>query len=299
MAGGSDGSNVATRGKAKEDRELADVKQLIANLSAKVDSRFDKLSVQMKNIKDDVLNQLDIRIRATREELLQEISVLKERMNRYEETVPKTEDNAVAMADVRTAMEFDPDVTIVAINLPEKETEELDETVKRLLTEIEHPDITVVRCRRLQSRGGKPGIVKVQFTSRDVKIAILRSKRKLKGSREFGKTFLRTSRSHIERLVDVNFRTILKEMPGGDSFRVTGNGRIIRTDDRNAGESTRRENENRRERRDSSGSVDGGEDDSWYVPGSQDRGRWSEGRRGHGNYRGRGYGGRRGVHNRR
>ncbi len=47
------------------------MKKLIANLSAKVDSRFDKVSVQMKNTKDDVLNQLAIRIRATREELLQ------------------------------------------------------------------------------------------------------------------------------------------------------------------------------------------------------------------------------------
>ncbi len=105
MAGGSEGSNVATRGKAKEDREVAGVKQLIADLSAKVDSRFDKLSVQMKNIKDDILNQLDNQIRAN-PELLQEISVLKQRLNRYEETVPKTEDNSVAMAYVRTAMEL-------------------------------------------------------------------------------------------------------------------------------------------------------------------------------------------------
>ena len=67
---------MATRGKAKEDRELlTDMKQLTANLSAKVDSCFDKLSVQMKTIKDDVLNQLDILIRATREQLLQDISV--------------------------------------------------------------------------------------------------------------------------------------------------------------------------------------------------------------------------------
>ncbi len=68
-----------------------------------------------------------------------EISVLKEPMNRYEETVPKMEDNAVAMADVPTAMEFDLDVTMVAINLPEKDTAELDVTVKRLLTETENP----------------------------------------------------------------------------------------------------------------------------------------------------------------
>ena len=75
--------------------------------------------------------------------------MLKEPMNRYEETVLKMEDNAVEMADLRTAMEFDPDVTIVAINLPEKDTGELDVTVNRLLSEIEHPHITVVRCRRL------------------------------------------------------------------------------------------------------------------------------------------------------
>ncbi len=43
--------------------------------------------------------------------------------------------------------------------LPGK-NEELDFTVKRLLAEIEHPDITAVNCHRLQPGGGKPGIAK-------------------------------------------------------------------------------------------------------------------------------------------
>ncbi len=81
-------------------------------------------------------------------------------MNKYEETVPKTEDNAAAMADVWTTMEFCLDVT----NRLVKNNEETDVTVKRLLAEIDRPDINVVRCCRLKSRGAKPGIVKVHFT---------------------------------------------------------------------------------------------------------------------------------------
>ncbi len=35
----------------------------------------------------------------------------------------------------------------------------------------------------------------------------------------------------MERLVDVNFRTILKELPGGDQYRLTGSRRVIRKTD--------------------------------------------------------------------
>ncbi len=72
-------------------------------------------------------------------------------------------------------MEFYLNVTIVVTNLLMKNNEELhvDVIVRRILAEIDPPDNAVRCCRRLQSRCGKPGIVKVHFTYRDVKTFIL------------------------------------------------------------------------------------------------------------------------------
>ncbi len=80
-------------GKAKEDKELADEKQLIANLLAKAVSLFGKLGLKVQNVKDDDFSskkQLDNRIRLTRS--------LTEQMNRYDLTAPKPEDTPIEMA---------------------------------------------------------------------------------------------------------------------------------------------------------------------------------------------------------
>ena len=39
---------------------------------------------------------------------------------------------------------------------------------------------------------------------------------------------LRSSMSHIERLSQLNFKTLLSELPQGNDIRLTGHGRIIR-----------------------------------------------------------------------
>ena len=50
-------------------------------------------------------------------------------------------------------------------------------------------------------------------------------------SAEFKNIYLKGAQSHAERLIDLNFKTILKEIPDGNKYRVTGNGRIVRKDD--------------------------------------------------------------------
>ena len=55
-----------------------------------------------------------------------------------------------------------------------------------------------------------------------------RNKSQLKEVQGFERVFLRSSKTHAERLMDVNFRTILSEIPRGNTFRITGNGRIVK-----------------------------------------------------------------------
>ena len=40
--------------------------------------------------------------------------------------------------------------------------------------------------------------------------------------------FIRSSQTHAERLIQLNFKTILNELPNGQKYYVTGNGRLVR-----------------------------------------------------------------------
>ena len=56
------------------------------------------------------------------------------------------------------------------------------------------------------------------------KIWVLRQKRNLSGIQGYGSVFLRSRKSHTERL-------LLNEIPNGRNFRVTANGRIVKKSD--------------------------------------------------------------------
>ena len=81
---------------------------------------------------------------------------------------------------------------------------------------------------RTPARDGSSGIFKVEFASKEDKIEVLRRKATLKQSHEFKNVYLRSSMSHTERLSQLNFKTLLSELPQGKDLRLTGNGRIIR-----------------------------------------------------------------------
>ena len=48
----------------------------------------------------------------------------------------------------------------------------------------------------------------------------------LKDTDDFKNVFLKSSKSHAERLIELNARAILRELPQGRSLRVDSNGRI-------------------------------------------------------------------------
>ena len=40
--------------------------------------------------------------------------------------------------------------------------------------------------------------------------------------------YLHSSKSHTDRLIETNFKTLLHEIPNGNSYRLAGNGRILK-----------------------------------------------------------------------
>ncbi len=77
-----------------------------------------------------------------------------------------------------------------------------------------------------QDFDNRPPLIKISFQNLDEKILVLRNKMKLKDSDEFKGVFLKSSKSHVERLIEMNARAIIRQLPQGRQLRVDANGRI-------------------------------------------------------------------------
>ena len=88
-------------------------------------------------------------------------------------------------------------------------------------------NLTIVCAECLPGRDDKTGIVKAQLGSKDQKVNVLRAKQALKKNPKYKNIFIRGALTHTERLNYLNARTILKELPHGDRYRITGSGRVV------------------------------------------------------------------------
>ena len=81
--------------------------------------------------------------------------------------------------------------------------------------------------RMKTSKRNKPGLVKIALNSKEEKITLLRSKRKLENT-AFKDIRIWGSRPLAERIASQNFRSLLKAVPGGENkYFVSANGRIL------------------------------------------------------------------------
>ena len=81
---------------------------------------------------------------------------------------------------------------------------------------------------RMNPRGQYPGLVKIQLRDLDEKKRVLQAKLNLQHDEQYKKVFLRSSKTHSERIHEMNIRTLLNLIPDGGSFRLTGNGKLVR-----------------------------------------------------------------------
>ena len=118
----------------------------------------------------------------------------------------------------------------MVFGLPAVEGEMVETTVSRLLSEgLElSPLPVVVTVDRIEPKGSGPGPIKVQLASVQDKVMILRRKKRLENNERYAKVYVRAAKSHAERLIEINFRTILSQIPSGKHYFVTGNGRVMK-----------------------------------------------------------------------
>ena len=68
---------------------------------------------------------------------------------------------------------------------------------------------------RTPQRQGSQGIFKIELGCTQAKVDVLCRMADLRHSQEFSNVYLRSSMSHVERKCQLNFKMLLKEIPGG------------------------------------------------------------------------------------
>ena len=87
--------------------------------------------------------------------------------------------------------------------------------------------VKVLAAARLPNRNlSRPPLLKVRFKSLKEKKLVLTYKKNLHQS-PLKHIYLRSSKSHEERLLEFNMRTILENCPWGKHFRIAGSGRLL------------------------------------------------------------------------
>ncbi len=119
----------------------------------------------------------------------------------------------------------DPELTITASGIPDMDAEDAESLIRkakdiiRCMGDDVSANVRVTAATRLPRRfDNKPGIVKFSLNSVDEKVLILRNKMLLKDSENYKTVYIRSSKSHVERLIEMNGRAILRNLPGASHY---------------------------------------------------------------------------------
>jgi hypothetical protein len=211
------------------DKELKDVFKALEDLRDDLKSWKSDLkksiSQQFENMNDSLTKRLEQMEQQMKDHLELEAGKLEKKIELLEIRVGSIEERDYS----NPIKPFDPEMTVVGINLPEEPDEILTDKIADLLNiGLGIRDIEPLRIARLSGKNGKPGIIKMEMPRKEDKINVLRAKQKLKDSPDYRRVYLRSSLTHAERLIQLNFKEILQDLPNGGNYRITGHGRVIR-----------------------------------------------------------------------
>ncbi|XP_013866651.1 uncharacterized protein LOC106519492 [Austrofundulus limnaeus] len=204
---------------AKFDRMQTSVEE---QMNAKIDSLRGSLERTISESQAALKSEWEKTATELRLNLDMEVGILVSRMEKIE----------LKMAENETrGKSFDPDVSLIVAGLPQADgDEDVVTKVKDLLREGLRcePVPEVVAAERVRARGQHPGLVKVELKSVQDKVMVLRRKSKLRDHANYERVFVSSAKSHAERLLDYNLRTLLREIPAGKHYYLAANGRLVK-----------------------------------------------------------------------
>ena len=202
--------------------DITSLRQLILDMRSGMDARINDLENAVKKHVNDALDQ---KLEEIKRLIDTGVGMMYTRVGELERRVSSMEE--------KSTHEFAPEVSVVASGVEMVPDEDPMTVAQALVTnDLGLSHIRVVRATRTRQRvPTRPGILKIELKNTEDKINVLRSKINLKARRPG--LFLHSAESHTDRLMRLNFETILRETPNGDKFKISGSGRVIPKDDGN------------------------------------------------------------------
>ena len=215
---------------ASNELSLSDVVKLLLDIR----NRQNNFHEQLGSLKAEMLSTMDVKIQDAKTEFERKVDNLDDKVKSLQTALDNLQQNntdlGAASGPVGDAVD-DVDKTIIVTNLQEDQDDSLtlSDKIDEMLNVIQTPN-RVVQLKRLPGRHGKPGLVKVAFESKESKIQVLRAKGNLKNTQKYSRVWLRSSKTHAERLLEINFKKMLTMVPEGEKYTVTGSGKIEERD---------------------------------------------------------------------
>ena len=206
---------------------LNDVKKGQDSLRRAFDSKIEKP-------RKDVLSTIDDKIKAVKVDTVLQFAAMDRRFDDLEINMRSLSTlEGMSGSFVNQTVSND-ELTIIVSNLKEANNEDPLGIAREIIDALGEEIIRYVNvtdaCRFSERKRGKPRLMKVAFEKVDQKVKVLRAKMALKGHPIFDRVYLRSSKSHTERLLELNAKTIFSELPNGHLYRVAANGRILKKD---------------------------------------------------------------------
>ena len=202
--------------------EINSLKLLIKTIQEDQINLKSCIEINTNIIKQELAVKIDEKFEDMKAFMISELGIITVRMNDIENRLAKVEDTARNF----TVKPYSAEVSIVAFSVKQNTNEDPKFAAEQLIQQgVGLDGIPVVRAIRLGSRNGKAGVLKIELANKEDKIKVLQNKTNLIQSENHKGVFIRSAQTHAERLIQLNFKTILNELPNGQKYYVTGNGR--------------------------------------------------------------------------
>ena len=189
----------------------------------------------MTSIKDELLQSIDTKVNLLKGEINKDLEKLRSDYAALKKDVEqlKLANTAVSPAALVQSPLEDIDKCIVVTKFPDVVVGELKVKIEDMLQEIledeDKESVEVLECKRMGAHSrDKPGLVKVAVNNLDSKKLVLRAKTKLKDTVHYKNVWMRSSMPHLERIFHMNMKNMLKLVPDGDQYFITGSGKMVR-----------------------------------------------------------------------
>ena len=186
---------------------------------------------KIERLRKDVMSTIDDKIKAVKVDVDLQFASLDNRIYELERVMNSLSTEGMPMP-LNDHTVNNCDVTVIVSNLRQRPGEIPLDAAKELVKALgDHVfDKTVITdAKRCNERNrGTPSVLKIAFENVEQKVNVLRAKQELKQSRHYKNVYMRGSKTHTERILELNAKTLLSELPNGNQYRVTANGRMVK-----------------------------------------------------------------------